>query len=432
MLVKRNKGISAAATAVIIILIVVAGVAIYYLYTSSQSQQYSTQPSSTQTSQTSVTTSNKTIGVVFDVGGRGDLSFNDMAYLGATKAAQDFGLQVIGLQSPTQNDYVPNLEKLAGSKNPPVIIIAVGFLLTDAVNKTAREFPNQKFAIIDGFVPGLPNVLNVGFKENEGSAVVGALAAFVADCYSNKGMGQYSVGNVLGIPIPVLYKFEIGYKWGVHWAMNYSKQIGKPIHNITVLYKYTNTFNDPTVGEQTALAQFQQGAVVSYNVAGATGNGIFKAAQEVAQGKTMGPPFGIGVDSDQDWIAPGFILASMEKRVDVGVYVATQLALNGSWNDYMQKHQGSLQLGMKEGGIKMSDVADVQQFLQIAAQAGKTLNATDIMNRIQEMRNKVVQDCGPVYDYANTLANLIKTGQVSVPYVVTTDALNYWRNRLGG
>jgi basic membrane protein A len=415
MLVKRNRAISTAASVTIVILIVIAGIAAYYLYASSQPQP-----------------SKKTIGVVFDVGGRGDLSFNDMAYLGATKAAQDFGLEVIGLQSPTQNDYVPNLEKLASSSNPPVIIIAVGFLLTDAVNKTAREFPNQKFAIIDGFVPGLPNVLNVGFKENEGSAVVGALAAFVSDCYSKKGMGQYAVGTVLGIPIPVLYKFEIGYKWGVHWAMNYSKEIGKPINNITVLYKYTNTFNDPTVGEQTALAQFQQGAVVSYNIAGATGNGIFKAAQEIAQGKTMGPPFGIGVDSDQDWIAPGFILASMEKRVDVGVYVATQLAINGSWNDYVQKHQGVLELGMKQNGIKMSDVADVQQFLQIAAQAGKSLNATDIMNKIQEMRNKVVQDCGPVYEYANTLANLIKTGQVNVPYVVTTDALNYWRNRLGG
>lgn len=418
----KKKSISSSMAAVIVIIVVIiAGIAAYLYYNPSLLGVTSSQ-----------TKQGGTIGVVFDVGGRGDLSFNDMAYLGATQAARDFNLQIQGLQSPTENDYVPNLEKLASQPNPPVIIIGVGFLLTDAVNKTAREFPNQKFAIIDGYVPGLPNVLNVQFKENEGSAVVGALAALVSDCYSNKGLGQYSVGIVLGIPIPVLYKFEIGFKWGVRWAMNYTKSLGKPIHNITVLYKYTNTFNDPSVGEQTALAQFQQGAVVSYNVAGATGNGIFKAAQEQVPGKTTGPPFGIGVDSDQDWIAPGFILASMEKRVDVGVYTATKLAINGSWNSFMKSHNNTLLLGMKEGGVKMSDVNDVQQFLQIAVQAGKSINATDVINKIQAMRNKVVQDCGPVYDYANTLAQMIKSGQVNVPYVVTSDALSYWRSRLGG
>lgn len=415
LLTRRERGIGTLTVAILIIVIIVIAAGVYYYY--------SITPAAAK----------KSIGIVFDVGGRGDLSFNDMAALGADKAAQDFGLTEQFLQSAKSDDYITNLRTLASQPNPPIVIVAVGFLMTDAVNKTAREFPNQKFAIIDGFVPGLPNVISVLFKENEGSAVAGALAAFVADCYSKRGLGQYKVGNVLGIEIPVLWKFEIGYKWGVSWAENYSKTIGKPIQNIQVLWRYTNTFSDPATGKAEALTQFSQGAVVSYNVAGATGNGIFEAAKELAQqaGRSMGPPFGIGVDSDQDWIAPGYILASMMKRVDVGVYTVAKLALNGSFTDFAKSHNGILELGMKEGGIKLSDVNDVTQFLDIAVKAGRSINATDIVNRINAMRQAVTQNCGPVYQYADTLAQAIKNGQINVPLVTTKDAVDYWRSRYG-
>ncbi len=415
---KRNAITTSVAAVVIIAIIVVSGGA-YYYYTQV-----------TPGGKTTTSLPAGTIGIVHDVGGSGDLSFNDMATLGANRAAKDFNLTPTILDSPTQNDYVPNLEALAKKTPAPILIVGVGFLLSDAVNKTAREFPNQNFAIIDGYVPGLANVLNVGYNENEGSAVVGALAAFVASCYSAKGQGSNSIGVVLGIPIPVLYKFEIGYKWGVSWAQNYSASIGKPISNVKVLWKYTNSFTDTTLGDQTATAQFSQGAVVSYNVAGLTGKGIFTAAQRIgsSKGQTQGPPFGIGVDSDQDWIAPGWIIASMMKRVDVGTYSATQLAVNGSFKSFVQSHGGFLTLGMKEGGIAMSQISDLATFLPLS----KTpLNQTDIQNKVQNLRNTVTQNCGPVYDYATTLANLIKSGQIQVPSVTTTDALNSWRSRYG-
>jgi basic membrane protein A len=414
LLMKTRSGISKSVAALTVIVIVaVSGLAYYYL---------------TQTS----SGPRKSIGVVFDVGGRGDLSFNDMAALGADRAAQQYNLEEQFLQSANSNDYVTNLQKLASEPNPPVLIVAVGFLMTDAVNQTARQYPNQNFVIIDGFVPGLPNVLSVQFKTNEGAAVAGALAAFATSCY-----GGTKVGLVLGIEIPILWTFEIGYKWGVSWAYNYSQSIGKPISigapgTHPVIYQYTGSFSDPAKGEAAATAQFNQGAVVSYNVAGSTGNGIFTAAQKLAPpGATMGPPFGIGVDSDQDWVAPGFVLASQMKRVDTAVYQSTQLALNGSFRQVVQKFGGVWTVGMKEGDVALSTVSDVQTFLQIAQSAGKNINATSIENKITAMRNAVTAKCGPIYDYANHLADLIKSGQVSVPYVLTKTQVDYWRSIYG-
>ena len=118
----------------------------------------------------------------------------------------------------------------------------------------------------------------------------------------------------------------------------------------------------------------------------------------------------------------------MMKRVDVGVYTATQLAVNGSFNSFVQSHGGFLTLGMKEGGIAMSQLSDLATFLPLS----KTpVNQTDIQNKVQNLRNKITQDCGPVYDYATNLANLIKAGQIQVPSVTATADLNYWRSRYG-
>ncbi len=372
------------------------------------------------------------------------MSFNDMAALGADNAART----LLGcptdpkpcehfLQSGTSSDYVPNLEQLARLNPTPVLIVAVGFLMGDAVNKTAREFPNQRFAIIDSSVPGLSNVLGVNFKTNEGAAVAGVIAASVSDCFTKLGQGSGKVGLVLGIQIPVLWTFEIGYKWGVSWAENNSQSaLGHTILNnapvsSVVLYKYTGSFSDPTLGKAEALNEFQAGAVVSYNVAGATGNGIYDAAKALAKNSSLGPPFGIGVDSDQDWVAPGLILASQMKRVDTGVFQATQLALNGSFDAVVKKTSGVVVLGMSTGDVAISTVNDLSTFLTIASNAGKTLNTQDITNKINYMRSYIIKTCGDVYSFANTLANQIKTGQVNVPYVLTQDQLTIWRSRYG-
>ncbi|WP_366940154.1 BMP family lipoprotein [Thermococcus sp.] len=160
----------------------------------------------------------KEIAIVFDVGGRGDLSFNDMAYMGAERAVKDFGLKLTQLQSNSPNDYYPNLQTLAKSGKYD-IIIAVGFMMTDAVKKVAQEYPKQRFVLIDGYDPNMPhNVQMVLFKENEGSALAGALASLIA-----LNDGKDTIGIVLGMEIPVLYKFEGGYRFGAYWGLNYFK-----------------------------------------------------------------------------------------------------------------------------------------------------------------------------------------------------------------
>lgn len=431
MLVKTRSAVSTSVVAIIVIVVVVIGGGAYYYYSSTSGPQ-------------------KTVGVVFDVGHRGDLSFNDMAYLGAQNVATTYlGCStaqvnsnndpcIIGLESNSANDYVTNLETLAKqaqTTGQPALIVAVGFLMTDALNQTAKAYPNQNFAIIDGFLPGFPNVLSIQFRTDQGAAVAGALAAYASSCY-----GGSKVGLVLGIEIPVLWTFEIGYKWGVSWAYNYSQTHGTALNsafqttssNHPVLYKYTGSFNDPSLGEAAATAQFNQGAKVSYNVAGSTGNGIFTAAQKLAPaGATMGPPFGIGVDSDQDWVAPGFVLASQMKRVDVAVFQSYQLVQNGSFRSVVSKDGGVLTLSMASGAVSISTVNDVNTFLQIAVSAGHNISATQITAQINAMRSAVIAKCGDIYSIANTLTSMIKSGTVSVPYVLTQPAVNYWRSRYG-
>jgi len=344
------------------------------------------------------------IAVVYDIGGRGDLSFNDMAYLGASRAAKDFNLELVEVQSRTEDDYLPNLRLLAKS-GEYLVIIAVGFLMTDAVRQVADEFPNQLFAIVDGNVPDKPNVLSILFKEHEGSALVGALAAMIAHTY-----GCRAVGVVLGMEIPVLYKFEAGYYWGIRYGEKiYQERTGVNITPIDVLWTYTGAFNDPARGKTATEAQLAQGACVVYNVAGATGLGIFEAVEEAGkkQGRTMGPPFAIGVDSDQDWIKPGFIVASMMKRVDVGVYTAVKRAL-----DYHQgkigTYGGVLELGLVEGGVGVSSVEDLETFLAIAVQAGRQVNKDEIVSKITEMRNSIPSW---IWDEVKRLAETLKTNK---------------------
>jgi len=350
------------------------------------------------------------IAIVYDVGGRGDLSFNDMAYLGASKAAKEFNLELVELQSNSEDDYVKNLETLAAQKKY-LVIIAVGFMMTDAVKQVADEYPDQKFAIIDGFIPDKDNVMSILFKENEGSALAGALAGLIA---ANDGKDK--VGIVLGMEIPVLYKFEAGYRFGIKWAEDYYKQKeGKDV-SIDVLYKYTGSFGDAAKGKAAAQAQLSQGAWVIYQVAGGTGLGVFDAVEEAlkAQNKKMGPPFAIGVDSAQDWIKPGVIIASMMKRVDVGVYTAVKDAVEGTFKG------GVVELGLKEDGVGLSTVDDVMAMFNslpedTQQQKLKDLgfNSKDELKQYLENTRKQVPDW--IWDAVKELENKIKNGEIKVP-----------------
>ncbi|MEZ0248226.1 MAG: BMP family protein [Thermoproteus sp.] len=409
---------------IVIVLIAIIATVVFISTNRQQSQQPAATssgqaaPPQTSTSQTSA--SGKAIYIIYDIGGRGDLSFNDMAYLGASEAARDFGLQLVQLQSRSQNDYLPNLQTAATS-GKAALVVAVGFLMADAVAQASAQYPNVHFAIIDAVVPNRSNVLSITFRENEGSALVGALAALTAYYYNCT-----KVGIVLGMDIPVLWKFEIGYAYGVRWAQQYIKQkFGKDV-NFKIYEIYTGSFNDPAKGKQAAQVMLSRGVCVIYQAAGATGLGVFQAVVEAAkaQGRSMGPPFAIGVDSDQDWIEPGFILASMMKRVDRAVYMAAQMAVNGTFRG------GDLSLGLKEGGVGVSTLNDLQQFIQLGVEEGVITQsqAQNITKIVAQMRSSIPSW---IWDAVDTLKQEILSGQVVVPLPATQQEVQKYRAELG-
>ena len=407
-----NSKLLAAILAVVVVIIA----AVLLAWPPAQAPATTTSPGA----QTATQAAKQSIYVIYDIGGRGDLSFNDMAYLGASKAARDFGLGLKEVQSKTQDDYVPNLRAAARSGDA-ALIVAVGFLMTDAVKQVSQEYPNAKFAIVDGYVPDRPNVVSILYRENEGSALVGALAALTAYYYNCT-----KVGIVLGMEIPVLWKFEIGYAYGVRWAERYIKQkFGKDI-KFDIYYIYTGSFNDPAKGKQAAEVMLSQGVCVIYQAAGATGLGVFEAVAEAGKraGRTMGPPFAIGVDADQDYIKPGFILASMMKRVDVGVYKAAEMAAKGTFKG------GVLELGLKDGGVGVSTLDDLTQFIEIGVRAGavRQEDAQNIVNTVRAMRSQIPSW---VWEGVDVLKQDIISGREKVPLPTTQDEVNALRRELG-
>ncbi len=267
------------------------------------------------------------VGLVFDVGGRGDKSFNDAAYAGLDSAQKHLGIQFSTLETSEGADREAQLRQLAAG--PAQIVFGVGFLFSDDVKSLAKEFPNKKFACVDFTVNAgetlPPNLVALTFKEEEGSFLVGALAAMVSK--------THKVGFVGGMEIPLIQKFQAGYVAGVH-AVD---------PNCEVLVKYAgNTgaaFKDPTKGKELALAEYHAGADIIFHASGSTGLGVFEAARELHK-------LAIGVDSDQFHEAPGFILTSMVKRVDTAVYETIRAVKEN-------RFQGGVQhLGLAENGVR--------------------------------------------------------------------------------
>ena len=248
------------------------------------------------------------VGLAYDIGGRGDQSFNDSAARGLDKAKSDFGVEAKELEATageTDAQKEDRLRQLAeGGYNP---VIAVGFAYCKAIGKVAKDTPNVKFAIIDDFEPDCTadNVANLTFAEQEGSFLVGVAAALKTK--------TNNVGFIGGVNVPLIQKFEAGYTAGVK-AANPSAQV--QVKYLTQPPDFTG-FNDPAKGETAAKGMFDAGVDVVYAAAGGSGNGAFKAAK--AAGK-----LGIGVDSDQ-YNQPALadvkdvIITSMLKKVDVAV-----------------------------------------------------------------------------------------------------------------
>jgi basic membrane protein A len=262
------------------------------------------------------------IGMVTDVGGLGDRSFNDSAYAGLVRAKKELHVDTTVLQSRSAADYQINMTVLANKEYDE--IFAIGFLMARDVTEVAERYPQRHFSIIDAVVDQ-PNVTSVTFKEEEGSFLAGALAAMTTKTKTIAFLG--------GIDIPLLRKFEAGYAAG-------ARQIDP---SVKVLVKYVGSFEDVASGKELTGVQFSEGADIIYVAAGKAGLGA------IDQVKQRNDAFLIGVDSDQDGIAPGKILTSMVKRVDTGVFrVAQQAAAH-------KPRPVHLTLGLKEGGVGLTD-----------------------------------------------------------------------------
>ena len=259
--------------------------------------------------------------VVYDLGGKFDKSFNEGVFNGATKFKKDSGVDFrdLEIQSDAQREQV--LRKFAKDGFSP--IMTVGFAWATALKKVAPEFPETKFGIIDDVVD-LPNVQSIVFKEHEGSFLVGVIAA--------KTSKTGKVGFVGGMDIPLISKFGCGYAQGV----KYANDKGEVFANMTGTDFHA--WNDPVKGGELAKSQIDRGADIVYAAAGATGQGVLKAAADAGK-------LGIGVDSDQDNLFPGKVLTSMLKHVDVATYNSFMDAKNGTWKPGVQV------LGLKEGGV---------------------------------------------------------------------------------
>jgi basic membrane protein A len=344
------------------------------------------------------------VAVVLDVGGRGDLSFNDMGFKGTDQAARDFGLEMVEVQNATGADYLPNLRNLARTGNYE-LIICVGFLLGDALAAAAAEFPNQKFAIIDvDYITG-PNIMNFVFRENEQSALIGALAAMSAAHH-----GYAAAGVVLGIEIPVLWHFEAGFRYGMDWGIKaYAAQTGMT-KNIKLLYTYTGTFSDIALGKAASEAMLAQGAVGIYNVAGPLGVGDHEAVAEahINSGNPFGPPYFYGVDANQDFIGNGFHgIASGMKRVDTACYMAVEAVVTGTFK------AGVTSLGLAEGGVAISKVADLAEFIQFGVDGG-SVKADDFYTIIANWAQNRMTVPGWIWTAIGELEAAILDGSVTV------------------
>lgn len=278
--------------------------------------------------------------MVTDVGGLGDKSFNDSADRGLLMAKDKLGAKITVLQSRAATDYEPNLSALAQQGNS--LIFAIGFLMHDSVNNVAPRFASTHFAIVDSVVEQ-PNVTSVTFKEEEGSFLAGALAGLVTR--------KHVIGFMGGIDSPLIKKFQAGFAAGVASTDPKAK----------LLVKYTGSFDDVAAGKEYASVLFDQGADIIYTAAGKDGLGAIDEAKARPKGTYI-----IGVDSDQDGLAPGKVLTSVLKRVDNAVFSLCKDAAN------RKSVSGHVVLGLKDGGIALTRMQYTKDLLP-----PKTLETVD-------------------------------------------------------
>jgi len=301
--------------------------------------------------------------MVFDIGGKGDKSFNDSAYRGLERAEEELGIAFTEFEPGQDADREQGLRKLANAGYD--LVIGVGFLFTDAITNVAREFENTKFACVDYDVStdaNIPsNLAALKFREEEGSFLVGAIAAVTTE--------TGKIGFVGGMDIPLIHKFEAGYTAG-------AKAIDPDIEVFTSYAGVTpQAFADPVKGKELAMVQFGRRVDVIFHASGTTGNGVIEAARE-ENAKLVGDGlrrYVIGVDSNQNYLAPGTMLTSMVKSVDNAVYSTVKECIERDFRGGIREY------GLAENGVSYA-VDEHNEHLITPA----------IIARVEELKTRII------------------------------------------
>ncbi len=287
------------------------------------------------------------IGMVTDVGGVNDQSFNQSAWEGLQKTKKEMGVKISYQESKQDADYASNLETLLDAKND--LIWGIGFKMADAILLAAKQNPKQKYAIIDySYGAKTPaNVIGVMFKAEEG--------AFLAGYISAKMSKSGNVGFIGGMSVPIIHSFQYGFKAGAKYANK----------NINIFEQYSESFTDAAKGKAIANQMIGKGADVVFHAAGAVGDGVIEAAKEKNK-------MAVGVDRDQNYLAPKNVITSSMKRIDNAVYNVVKDFSKGTF-----KGGATITYGLSDGAV---DVAPTTT----------KMIPMSLMNDVHDLKKKIV------------------------------------------
>ena len=305
------------------------------------------------------------IGLITDVGGVNDGSFNQSSWEGLERAGEELGVTVNYLESATDADYKPNMETFIDEDYD--LIISVGYMLADATREAAEANPDTKFAIIDDATIDLPNVTSLMFKAEQASYLVGYVAGLTTK--------TNNIGFVVGMTNETMNQFGYGYCAGAIDA--------NP--DITVQQMNANSFADSATGKSMANAEITNGADIVFQAAGATGLGVIEACQEAGV-------YAIGVDSDQSPLAPETILTSALKRVDNACYDATKKTILGTLEGGVETYD------LAAGGVDIAPTKDnlSKDVLEKIEKAKKDIIAGDLV--VPKNQEEFEEKYGDVYE----------------------------------
>ncbi|SFV01792.1 BMP family lipoprotein [Alicyclobacillus macrosporangiidus] len=291
------------------------------------------------------------VGLVTDSGGLNDHGFNHLSDVGLEKAKQELGVSGSVVESKSESDYVPNLQRFA--QQGYNLVIAVGYLMDEAVKQVAPQYPNTKFLIIDDPITDINNVTSAMFKTEQCGYLVGALAGLMEKRSDIQGLNPQNVlGVVGGQKIPPVDSYIAGFLQGVK----------KTDPDAQVIVKYVNSFNDQAGGSQVAQTEIAGGADIVFQVAGGSGIGVINAAKSAGV-------FAIGVDADQNYVAPNTVIVSALKGVDTATYDVIKDTLNNQFKPGVQDFD------LANNGVGISKTTSVVP--------------ADIVNQVNDLANQI-------------------------------------------